>query len=151
LNGVLSNRDHELLALRAAHNCHSKFEWDEHSEYARGAGLTDGEIAAVAAPLSDGGWSASERALLQAADDLHATQDVAEETWGVLASYYDTPALAEIPFVVGQYTMLSRWSRTRRGSTGSRYFRRSSMMRLNRSHVSLAGICAFPGRQSIPP
>jgi alkylhydroperoxidase family enzyme len=107
LNGVLSNRDHELLALRAARNCGSKFEWDEHSDYARDAGLTDAEIAGVARPIDEGDWSASEQALLQAADDLHATQDVSEETWGVLASYYDTPALAEILFVVGQYTMLS--------------------------------------------
>ena len=107
LNGVLSNRDHELLALRAAHNCGSKFEWDEHSDYARDAGLTDAEISAVAGPIAEGPWSPAEQALLQAADDLHATHDVADETWAVLASYYDMPALAEILFVVGQYTMLS--------------------------------------------
>ena len=51
LNGVLSNRDHELLALRAAHNCGSKFEWEEHAEYAHDAGLTEAEIAAVAGGL----------------------------------------------------------------------------------------------------
>ena len=33
LNGVLSHRDHELLALRAAANCGSGFEWVEHAEY----------------------------------------------------------------------------------------------------------------------
>jgi len=107
LNGVLSNRDHELLALRAAHNCRSKFEWDEHSEFARGAGLADEEIAAVAGEIAPSGWSPSEAALLQAADELHATQNVTDETWAVLASYYDQPALTEILFVVGQYTMLS--------------------------------------------
>jgi len=32
LNGVLSHRDHELLALRAASNCGSRFEWVEHVE-----------------------------------------------------------------------------------------------------------------------
>jgi len=107
LNGVLSNRDHELLALRAAHNCGSKFEWDEHSDYARDAGLTNDEISAVAGPIPSGGWSAAEGALLQAADDLNSTHDVSGATWEVLANNYDTPALAEILFVVGQYTMLS--------------------------------------------
>jgi alkylhydroperoxidase family enzyme len=107
LNGVLSNRDHELLALRAARNCGSRFEWDEHAEFARGTGLTDEEIAAVAGAVTDGDWSPSEAALLQAADDLHTTHNVADETWAVLASYYDLPALTEILFVVGQYTMLS--------------------------------------------
>ena len=41
LNGVLSNRDHELLALRVASDCKSEFEWVEHVEYARAAGLTE--------------------------------------------------------------------------------------------------------------
>ena len=107
LNGVLPKRDHEILALRAAHNCGSKFEFDEHSDFARDAGFTDAEIAAVRRPMSEGDWSASEQALLHAADELCATHDVAQETWEVLASYYDQPALVEIVFVVGQYTMLS--------------------------------------------
>ena len=39
--------------------------------------------------------------------DYRLVTELAEETWEVLASYYDMPALAEILFVVGQYTMLS--------------------------------------------
>ena len=107
LNGVLSKRDHELLALRAASNCRSEFEWVEHVEYARAAGLTDAEIDAVAKPIADHDWTDAERVLLDAADELHATQNVSDETWTRLASYYDAPALVEILFVVGQYTMLS--------------------------------------------
>lgn len=107
LNGVLPKRDHELLALRASHNCGSKFEFDEHSDFARDAGLTDAEIAAVAGPIAEGGWSAAEQALLQAADELNTTHDVSQETWEMLVSYYDMPALTEVLFVVGQYTMLS--------------------------------------------
>src|SRR5258705_2564967 len=41
LNGVLSQRHHELLALRSARNCRSAFEWVEHVEYARATDLTD--------------------------------------------------------------------------------------------------------------
>jgi 4-carboxymuconolactone decarboxylase len=107
LNGVLSHRDHELLALRAASNCGSAFEWIEHAEYARAAGLTDAEIAAVAQTLDDGAWTEAERSLLRAADELHRDHDVADSTWAVLAEHYDAAALVEILFVVGQYTMLS--------------------------------------------
>lgn len=107
LNGVLSNRDHELLALRAAANCGSEFEWVEHVEYARDAGLSDAEIAAAAEPVAAGPWTAAERALLEAADELHADRDVGRSTWSALAEHYDQPALVEILFVVGQYTMLS--------------------------------------------
>jgi alkylhydroperoxidase family enzyme len=107
LNGVLSHRDHELLALRAAWNCGSEFEWVEHVEYAREAGLTDDEIAHVAESLANGTWTPAERALLEAADELHADRDISDTTWAVLAEHYDSPAVVEILFVVGQYSMLS--------------------------------------------
>jgi len=107
LHGVLSNRDHELLALRAASNCNSGFEWVEHVEYARAAGLNDDEIQAVAGPIASGGWTETEQSLLRAADELHADRDVTDTTWAALAGAYDEPALVEILFVVGQYTMLS--------------------------------------------
>jgi alkylhydroperoxidase family enzyme len=107
LNGVLSHRDHELLALRAASNCGSEFEWVEHVEYALEAGVADDEIARVGEPIDQGTWTAAERALLSAADELHTNRDVSDSTWILLAEHYAPPALVEILFVVGQYTMLS--------------------------------------------
>ena len=107
LQGVLSHRAHELLALRAASNCRSEFEWVEHVEYARAAELTDEEIARVAGPLDAGDWAEADHALLQAADELTAGFDISDDTWTRLARHYDAPALVEILFVVGQYTMLS--------------------------------------------
>ena len=118
LNGVLSNRDHELLALRAAHNCGSKFEWDEHAEYAHDAGLT-AEIAAVARPIAEVGWSASERALLQAADDLHTTHNVATRRGRCCRATTTSPRWPR-SCSSSASTQCSRWSRTRPGSTGSR-------------------------------
>jgi alkylhydroperoxidase family enzyme len=107
---VLSNRAHELLALRAASNCRSDFEWVEHAEYARAAGLTDTEIDAAAQPIAAHDWTDAERALLSAADELHATQTVTDKTWTRLTAHYDAPALVEILFVVGQYTLLSMFA-----------------------------------------
>jgi alkylhydroperoxidase family enzyme len=107
LHGVLSHRDHELLALRVASNCGSDFEWAEHTEYARGAGITDDEIAHVKGPLDGGAWTAHELALLRAADELGVDCDITEATWACLADHYEPPALVEILFVIGQYTMLS--------------------------------------------
>lgn len=105
LQGVLSHREHELLALRVAWNCKSDFEWGEHVEYARAAGIADDEIAAVA--RDDITWSPREAALLDAADELHAGCDVADATWNELAAHFEAPALVEILFVVRQNTMLS--------------------------------------------
>lgn len=107
LQGVLSHRDHELLALRVACNCKSDFEWGEHVEYARAAGLSETEIAAVTHGNDDATWSSKDAALLLAADELHRGCDIADNTWSELASHFDASALVEILFVVGQYTMLS--------------------------------------------
>jgi alkylhydroperoxidase family enzyme len=106
LNGVLSHRDHELLALRVAWRCGSEFEWAEHVEYALAAGL-DGTAIAAVAEASPSSWSARDVALLTAADELVADADVTDATWRELAAHYDEPSLVEILFVVGQYAMLS--------------------------------------------
>jgi len=105
--GVLSRRDSELLALRAAWNCQSDFEWGHHVAYARVAGLGDEEIARIPDGPEAPGWSVADRALLRAADQLHAAQRIDDETWRTLADGRTDAQLVEIPFVVGQYTMLS--------------------------------------------
>jgi alkylhydroperoxidase family enzyme len=105
--GALPRRDSELLALRAAWNCGSEFEWGHHAQYARAAGLSDDEIAAVAAGPAAPGWSPADRTLLRAADELHAHKAITEATWAALASRFGAAQLVEIPFVIGQYTMLS--------------------------------------------
>ncbi|TMA36055.1 MAG: carboxymuconolactone decarboxylase family protein [Deltaproteobacteria bacterium] len=105
--GALPRRASELLALRAAWNCRSEFEWGHHAHYARAAGLSDIEIAGVAAGPGAAGWSEEDRDLLRAADELHARQKITDATWAALASRWSAAQLVEIPFVVGQYTMLS--------------------------------------------
>jgi 4-carboxymuconolactone decarboxylase len=110
LNGVLSHRDHELLALRVASNCDSEFEWVEHSQYAQAAGMTDAEIVQVRRPLDGARWTAAESALLRAADELAIECDISDATWAALAEHYEPPALVEIMFIVGQYTMLSMFA-----------------------------------------
>lgn len=107
LSGALSARDHEIVALRVARNCASDFEWGEHAEYARTAGLSGDEIDAIAAGDGAGAWDAHEVALLRAADELTTGFTVSDPTWAALAAHYDPPALVEILFVAGQYTMLS--------------------------------------------
>jgi alkylhydroperoxidase family enzyme len=105
--GVLPRRASELLALRAAWNCRSAFEWGHHAVYGRAAGLVDAEIERVAAGPEHPGWSGEDRLLLEAADELHRGQDLSDATWSRLRERFDAAQLVEIPFVVGNYTMLS--------------------------------------------
>lgn len=105
--GVLPRRASEILALRAAWNCGSLFEWAHHTRYALDAGLSQAEVARLAGGDPADGWDAADAALVRAADELHAGQDISDATWTALAESWDEGQLVEIPFVVGQYTMLS--------------------------------------------
>ena len=106
-SGVLPRRESEILALRAAWNCRSEFEWGHHSRYGLTAGLTQQEIDRLAGGSPEVDWNAADAALIRAADELHHEQDVSDATWSALADTWDEAQLVEIPFVVGQYTMLS--------------------------------------------
>jgi alkylhydroperoxidase family enzyme len=106
LRGVLSRRDSELLALRAAWRCQSAFEWGHHTVFARQAGLSDDEIERIGRAEVDT-WNARDRLLLRAADELCADQQLADGTFAALREELDDAQLVELPFVVGTYTMLS--------------------------------------------
>jgi alkylhydroperoxidase family enzyme len=109
LEGALPKRDHELIALRAIHSCRSEFERVEHSQFARDLGVTDDELARL--ELDDAAdapeWAEHEAALLRATDELAASCAISDATWAALARHYSAGQLVEIPFVAGQYTMLS--------------------------------------------
>jgi len=107
LEGVFSRRISELVALRAIWNCQSAFEWGHHVVFARAAGLTDSEIQRIPSGPEHSDWSKDDRVLLRATDELHANQDLTDETWTALRDSYSDAQLVELPFIVGQYTMLS--------------------------------------------
>ncbi len=104
--GVLARRESEVLALRAAWRSQSRFEWGHHAQFARAAGMSDAEIARVA-EWGDAALPPRELLLLRAADELHASQRLSDATWASLRSEFTDAQLVEIPFLVGEYTMLS--------------------------------------------
>jgi len=106
-NGALSRRDSELLALRVIWHCQSEFEWGHHVAFARSAGMSEEDIARIPAGPEAEGWNEADRAMLAAVDQLYARQQIDDETWAVLAQGRSEAQLIEIPFVVGQYMMLS--------------------------------------------
>ncbi len=105
--GALERRDSEILALRAAWNCNSDFEWGHHVAYGLAHGLSESEIESLARPFEQVDLDERDRWLVKAADELHRDQTIGDDTWSALADEFDPAQLVEIPFVVGNYTMLS--------------------------------------------
>ena len=105
--GTLSGHDRELLILRTALNCEAPYEWGQHVRISLAGGIDRETIDRVAAGPDADGWSASESALLRAADELHADSKISDATWAALAEAYDERQLIEIPMVIGQYHMVA--------------------------------------------
>ena len=105
--GSLPERDRELLILRAGYRCRADYEWGQHVEIARAAGIGDDEIARVTAGPDAPGWDPFDGALLRAADELHDDACISDATWSQLASRYDEEQLIEVPMVVGQYHLVA--------------------------------------------
>lgn len=107
LRGELPRVDTELVILRTAYNAGSDYEWHQHVALAGRAGLADDQIAAVRAGPDHQGWSARQRLLLTAADELHAHRCVDAKTRAELEDELETKEFVELCFLVGHYEMLA--------------------------------------------
>ncbi|MGH9084554.1 MAG: carboxymuconolactone decarboxylase family protein [Acidimicrobiales bacterium] len=105
--GRLAERDRELLILRAGYLCGAHYEWGQHVLIGRAAGLTDAEIARIAAGPDADGWSPEDASLLRAVDELHADSRIGDATWEQLAARLDEQQLIEVCMVVGQYHLVA--------------------------------------------
>ena len=105
--GTLPRRDTELVILRVAVNCGNDYEWGHHVALGRRAGLTPEQIERVGEGPQAGGWSARERALLRAVDELGADHVVSDETWAELRVTYSERQLIELCLLAGHYEMLA--------------------------------------------
>ena len=69
-------------------------------------------------------WTEHERALLRAADELHADAMIADGTWEVLSRRLDDRQLFELTVVAGQFTTVA-------------YFQNSLRVRLAADNIGL--------------
>ena len=104
---TLSPRQRELLVLRVAERRHCTYEWAQHVVLAGDAGLSAEEIARVADGPASPEWSALERAMLTAADELVDEASVSDATWAALARELDQQQLMDLVFTVGAYELLA--------------------------------------------
>jgi alkylhydroperoxidase family enzyme len=103
----LPPRERELVILRVGWLCRAGYEWGQHVEIGRRAGLSDAEIDRITQGPDAAGWSELENTLLRATDELHGDYFITDATWRALAEHYDTQALMDLIFTVGQYQLVS--------------------------------------------
>jgi alkylhydroperoxidase family enzyme len=109
--GLLPEREREIVILRVGYRCASQYEFGQHTLIGRQAGLTDDEIEALGG-AGEREWSAEDRALIDFADELCATNDVSDERWAPLAARWNEAELLELVLLAGFYRMVSGFLNT---------------------------------------
>jgi len=104
---VLTRREVELVILRVAILRDCAYELDHHLRLGRQAGLGDRELTDLRAGSSAPDWSARERALLAAVEELHRERDLADETWAALRTHFPERAAIELCMLAGHYELLA--------------------------------------------
>jgi alkylhydroperoxidase family enzyme len=100
--GLLSDRDREIIILRIAWRLNSVYEWRQH------AGRIDGLTLEGLSNLSGARtWSDSERVLIRSIDEFCDSESIGEPNWSSLASHYDDQQLLEVVFLCTTYRALA--------------------------------------------
>ena len=102
----LTERQRELLILRAGHIMKSEYEWTHHVVRGRAAGLTDAEITRVQEGPSAEGWTDDEQAILRSVDEMRAHQELTVETAASLQQHVGNDGVIDTIFTIGIYLTL---------------------------------------------
>jgi alkylhydroperoxidase family enzyme len=100
---AIATRERELAILRVGWLCGGPYVWGEHVISGKRAGLSSEEIERVTEGSGAEGWTARERVVLRAVEELHANAMIADATWSELATHFDDRQLVELPILVGHY------------------------------------------------
>lgn len=119
----LTPRDRELVILRTAWLSQSPYEWSEHVRIGQDCGITPEEIERAISGSSADGWSDHDRALVQAAEELHFDSFISDQTWDQLSSAYSEEQMIELVLLIGQYKTVAYYLNSlriklREGSAG---------------------------------
>jgi 4-carboxymuconolactone decarboxylase len=104
---TLSDRVREMVTVRVAWLRRGEYEWAQHVQMARAAGMPETEIDAISQGPDSGVWGPLDAALLRSVDEIVADRCISDATWTLLAEHLDRAQLMDLVFTVGAYDMLA--------------------------------------------
>jgi 4-carboxymuconolactone decarboxylase len=109
LNGSsLPARHREMLILRMGWLCQAEYEWAQHARIATGAvGMDPPDVHRIAVGPTAKGWTAFERALLTACDEIRYEEMISDATWAALKTQYSDQTAMDAVFTAAQYQLVS--------------------------------------------
>jgi 4-carboxymuconolactone decarboxylase len=109
LSTALDARRRETAVLRVAHATHAPYEWVQHEQLARNAGVTDAEIEAIG--KEDPVTSLDEECNLicRVADEVSREVRLSDEALEQIIDRYGPREATELIMLVSYYNMVSRF------------------------------------------
>lgn len=99
----------ELAILETARRCGADYEWTQHVAIAQAVGVSEAQIAALAAGTTDAPcFSDVERTVLAVTADLVRDGQVPDARFAALRGHLSDREIVELVLAVGFYTMLAR-------------------------------------------
>lgn len=102
-------RKREIAVLRTAHVTRSVYEWIQHVAVGKQAGLSDTEIAAIAADGPVTGLDAEGNLLCRVADEISHDIRLSDDALAQLLERYGVRQTSELILCVSYFNMLSRF------------------------------------------
>jgi len=98
----------EVGILRVGHLSRSRYEVFHHEGLGRQLGLTDPQIAAIAAGKPDPSLTPAQQAVMAFADDIILNVRASDATLAAVRSHISDQALVDLIMVIGLYMTVSR-------------------------------------------
>jgi AhpD family alkylhydroperoxidase len=109
LSTALDARRREIAVLRVAHATGASYEWTQHEQLARHAGVTQAEIDAIASEEPVAGLDEECNLLCRVADEVSRDVRLSDEALERIIGRYGAREAAELILLVSYYNMVSRF------------------------------------------
>lgn len=105
----LDARLRELVILRIAKLCNSKYEWYQHEIMARQVGVSEQQIVAIRLDQDRSVFNDQERAILRYTEEVTANVKASAEAFEELSQFLSHQELVELTLTIGFYNMVAQF------------------------------------------
>jgi AhpD family alkylhydroperoxidase len=109
LSGPLDPRRREIAVLRVAHATAAEYEWAQHVQLARNAGITEAEIEAIGNEEPVSSLDEECNLISRVADEISRDVRLSDEALGLILDRYGPREAMEVILLVSYYNMVSRF------------------------------------------
>ena len=109
LSTGLDARRREIAVLRVAHATHAQYEWAQHEQLARNAGVTEAEIDAIGSEGPVTGLDEECNLICRVADEISREVRLSDEALEQIIDRYGPREATELIMLVSYYNMVSRF------------------------------------------